>query len=591
MTGNIVLSKEDRLMVLAVHPDDETLSAGGLLQQAIAIGAAVRVIFVTDGDNNPWPQRFLEAQWHINAKDRMRWGKRRRYEALAALNALNVDIRSAVFLGFPDQGITSLLTSGSEAAIKRLAKELGWQPTLLLVPALKDRHPDHSALAVLADLALKRVPHIETNLSKLAYLIHGQQVFPVAKCSLRLSQQQLDNKRQAILCHHTQTALGRRRFLRYAKAKEIYFSTQPAGLSYPTDPLESVTVEDSYVKVSIRIARLSGRFGNLTLYLAAEHPQHHVRLKLVFNRSSHAAEIIDSTTGYMVGQASLNIKNNIVKAAIPLDKLSDAENIYFKLESRWRFLDLAGWGQASIKATETKHAVNIVGIIPCYNAEEFCEEVILRTIHFVDHIVVIDDGSTDSTPAILANLIVMFPENISLITLPYNQGKGVALIAGFCAALNRFDFKILVTLDADGQHPPAEIPSLVAMIENGAELVIGGRQLDQMPGRSRLGNTIATNVLRWLYPKAPNDTQSGLRAFNQTFIKDIVQQIRGSRYETEFQILLLALSQRRQIASVPIPTIYIDNNRSSKFRPIADSLNILWALICWRLGSNAGSKT
>jgi hypothetical protein len=74
-----------------------------------------------------------------------------------------------------------------------------------------------------------------------------------------------------------------------------------------------------------------------------------------------------------------------------------------------------------------------------------------------------------------------------------------------------------------------------------------------------------------------------MRAFTQEFIEEIVRVVPGSRYETEFQILLLALSKKRRISTVSIPTIYIDNNRSSKFRPVTDSLRIMRTLIHWRI--------
>ena len=154
-------------------------------------------------------------------------------------------------------------------------------------------------------------------------------------------------------------------------------------------------------------------------------------------------------------------------------------------------------------------------------------------------------------------------------------------MAGFLHALNHFDFDMLVTLDADGQHLPARIPQLVEKIREGAEMVIGERQLAEMPGRSRLGNTLATNAIHLLHPHAPADTQSGMRAFNRELVEEIARRISGSRYETEFQILLLALAKGRRIASVPIPTIYIDNNRSSKFRPVLDTLRIARSMINW----------
>ncbi len=96
-----------RVMVFAPHPDDETLATGGLLQQIVAAGGAARVIFATDGDNNPWPQRVIEHRWQLEAADRARWGARRRAEALAALACLGVSANHTRFLGYPDQGLTA----------------------------------------------------------------------------------------------------------------------------------------------------------------------------------------------------------------------------------------------------------------------------------------------------------------------------------------------------------------------------------------------------------------------------------------------------------------------------------------------------
>src|SRR5262249_25752844 len=113
-----------RVMVFAPHPDDETLATGGLLQQVIAIGGEIRVVFATDGDNNPWPQRVSERRWQISLADRLRWGERRRAEALSALAHLGVPASSARFLGYPDQGLTSLLLSGDPEPLVTLAEEI-----------------------------------------------------------------------------------------------------------------------------------------------------------------------------------------------------------------------------------------------------------------------------------------------------------------------------------------------------------------------------------------------------------------------------------------------------------------------------------
>src|SRR5262249_6426627 len=125
-----------RVLVIAPHPDDETLATGGLMQQSIAAGGTVRVVFVTDGENNPWPQRAVEHRWRLGTSARTRWAGRRRAETLAALACLGIPASSAVFLHFPDQGLTSLLLAGGGSLVPALTTELRtWRPTLVAAPA------------------------------------------------------------------------------------------------------------------------------------------------------------------------------------------------------------------------------------------------------------------------------------------------------------------------------------------------------------------------------------------------------------------------------------------------------------------------
>jgi len=122
----------ERVMLLAPHPDDETLAAGGLLQRARARDGQAVVVFATDGENNAWTQRLVEVRLRVRPEDRARFGRRRRQEALAALAELGIPAADAVFLGFPDQAITRLLLSGDAAAIDRIAALLRERrPTLL----------------------------------------------------------------------------------------------------------------------------------------------------------------------------------------------------------------------------------------------------------------------------------------------------------------------------------------------------------------------------------------------------------------------------------------------------------------------------
>jgi len=146
-------NSDSRLMMFAPHPDDESLACSIILQRAVRAGAAVRVVYATDGDDNPWPQRVLERKWRLNAADRKRWGELRRTEALAALRVLGLRPSSARFLALPDQKLTRLLTHDCKPALERFATIIAeWVPTHILVPSVADTHPDHNALAVMLRL-------------------------------------------------------------------------------------------------------------------------------------------------------------------------------------------------------------------------------------------------------------------------------------------------------------------------------------------------------------------------------------------------------------------------------------------------------
>ena len=210
-------------MVLAPHPDDESVATGGVLQIAVSAGAEVRVVYLTDGENNPWAQRATEWRWRISEQDQVRWGIRRRREALEALECLGVSPADARFLGFPDQRVTEALLAGTHAAVQRLAEEIvGWHPTVLFMPSLEDRHPDHSGTAIMARLAMAQArwngrPHM------FAYVVHtsvpGRAGRRDGVCML--SRPEREAKRRAILLHASQLKL-RRRFL-------LHFADEPEG--------------------------------------------------------------------------------------------------------------------------------------------------------------------------------------------------------------------------------------------------------------------------------------------------------------------------------------------------------------------------
>jgi len=238
----------ERVLVVAPHPDDESLATANLLDRARAHGAAVRVVFCTDGESNPWPQRALERRWTIDAAARRRWAARRRDEARAALECLGLPPRCALFLHAPDQGLTRVLLAGGQEFLARLTVALEtWRPTMVAAPSLRDRHPDHSAAGVLVRLAVSRLPAAARWFTELAYVVHGPTPAPPA-LSLPLTSAGLARKRAAILCHATQLALSRRRMLSHAVHTERFLAPGTARVRHP---VRCVAMDDDALVVGL----------------------------------------------------------------------------------------------------------------------------------------------------------------------------------------------------------------------------------------------------------------------------------------------------------------------------------------------------
>lgn len=212
-------SAQTRLLVIAPHPDDETLAAGMLIQRVRAAGGAVQILLLTAGDNNPWPQRWLERRLRIRGDDRKRWGLRRYGELKTALQRLDVPPQSLQALGWPDLGMTDLLLTHLDAAVATLAGAVdAFEPGIIALPSLADRHPDHSAAHVLIRLALAGQAVLPYSLT---YLIHGDA--PAAgSIEVAGTHAQAGKKRHALAAHASQTALSGRRMRRLAGRPEHF---------------------------------------------------------------------------------------------------------------------------------------------------------------------------------------------------------------------------------------------------------------------------------------------------------------------------------------------------------------------------------
>jgi N-acetyl-1-D-myo-inositol-2-amino-2-deoxy-alpha-D-glucopyranoside deacetylase len=229
-SGLPAFSAQTRLLVIAPHPDDETIANGLLIQQVLVAGGEVRILLLTAGDNNPWPQRWLERRVWIGAADRQRWGRRRHAEMLQALQCLGVPAQALQTLGWPDMGVTDMLLHAATTAVPMLAMAIHqFRPSLIALPALDDHHPDHGSAHVLVRLALAG----QSDLPRLlAYLVHGH-ACDSGFIEIQGSAAQAANKYKALAAHRSQMALSGKRLRRLAAMPERYLelSAKPAASS------------------------------------------------------------------------------------------------------------------------------------------------------------------------------------------------------------------------------------------------------------------------------------------------------------------------------------------------------------------------
>ncbi len=347
-------SADDRLLMVAPHPDDEALAAGGLLQSAIAADAEVRVLYVTSGENNPWAQRANEWKWTLGEDDRARWGARRWEEALAALARLGVPAPCAKRLGFPDQGLTDLLLRGGAELVDALAEEIAsWRPTILLVPAPWDIHPDHSALALLSHLAVARVPVTADGAAILRYVVHGRaRPGPGGGVSLPLSNAMRARKREAILCHRTQLPLRRDYLLRFADREERFGVGDAEPDHGGRHPIADLAIEDGSLRVEIH-RPLPGGLGRPRLLVALERCGGTASfLEVELGIRSRRGRVLAGAAGLPRPDLPIRVEGGLLRLALPLPDASAASegSVFAKLERtvmrRLGVFDAFGWRHA-----------------------------------------------------------------------------------------------------------------------------------------------------------------------------------------------------------------------------------------------------
>jgi len=220
-------------------------------------------------------------------------------------------------------------------------------------------------------------------------------------------------------------------------------------------------------------------------------------------------------------------------------------------------------------------------VLPTYNNTKTLRRVIDGVLVYTSDIIVVNDGSTDSTKNILSE----YPQIIQLHQ-PKNIGKGHALKIGFKHAVS-MSFDYAITIDTDGQHFPVDIPNFIAALddsENKNILIIGDRKMNEADvlARSAKGNRVSTFWMKAATGLKLQDSQSGFRLYPIKFMKDIRFMKSTKKFEFEIEAIVKFYWSGTEIVHVPIHVLYDMEERVTHFRPFMDIARMV-VLYTWFL--------
>lgn len=198
-------------------------------------------------------------------------------------------------------------------------------------------------------------------------------------------------------------------------------------------------------------------------------------------------------------------------------------------------------------------------------------------------ILVVDDGSGEKYQDIFLEAKLL---GCIVLSYPINKGKGFALKTGFKYILDNNITESIICADCDGQHTLSDILKVeVALQGEKNSIVLGARNfIGNVPFRSLFGNKITKGVFLLSTGIKINDTQTGLRGFHPNMLKWLCS-IQGDRFEYELNMLLEAKSAGYTFKEVDIETIYLEENKTSHFRPVMDSIKIYLPIIMFSISS------
>lgn len=225
--------------------------------------------------------------------------------------------------------------------------------------------------------------------------------------------------------------------------------------------------------------------------------------------------------------------------------------------------------------------LNVAAIVPVFNPEPGLVGLVSSLLNDFSLVVVVDDGSAES-----ADRFGGLPRAVVLLRHELNRGKGRAMKTAMeWVIANRPEIGGVVFVDGDGQHCREDARAVSAKMLETGDAAFGVRDFfaSAVPFRSRFGNLLASALALVLLGLRIGDTQTGLRAIPARLLRKM-SKLPGERYEYEMRMLCEIAYSGETLRQVPIRTIYLERNRLSHFRPIADSLKTCSALLGTALG-------
>lgn len=217
-------------------------------------------------------------------------------------------------------------------------------------------------------------------------------------------------------------------------------------------------------------------------------------------------------------------------------------------------------------------------ILPTYNNSGTLADVVERTLKVCPDVIVVNDGSTDNTQAILCGL------DVTVLNHDRNRGKGKALKTGLAYAAQN-GFTHAVTIDSDGQHFPEDIPAMIeASLQHPDDIIVGCRNLttENMPRQNTFANRFSNFWFRLQTARKLEDTQSGFRIYPLDSLHGMG--LITSRYEAELELLVFAAWHGVDVQGVPVHVWYAPvGERVSHFRPFWDffRISVLNTILCF----------